>query len=381
VDRQLLSISNILPPGNIASLQSVTMGDSVNNEAMQALGHPLRRLAGGIKKLEKLNISTTLSSLPKYAMVGDQSAGKSSIVQALCGIPLPRSEGTTTRCPFYITTTRTPPSTASWTCRISVELKFNYDDDSGTWPPNEKSEVVGFATVSDLSELELALRRAQIALLNPKDDPQQYLQIAPAEHSDSQVCFSPNLVCLDYQAPGISELAFYDLPGCINVYDMSKSGKATSKECKQEEKDLIEMIERTVKSYIEDEKCSILVACNSDQDVEVSLTLKHVRESEATERCIGVLTKADLAPPSKMKAIQEVLKGNKYPLGKGWYTVSQPSQQAADAGVDHATATKREKDVFATAPWSDMPELRARFGTSKLREEIAISLSKSIMSE
>ena len=65
-------------------------------DAMHYLAADSRRLIQGIKKLEELNISTTLQ-LPKFVVVGDQSAGKSSIVEALCDISLPRSMGTCTR--------------------------------------------------------------------------------------------------------------------------------------------------------------------------------------------------------------------------------------------------------------------------------------------
>jgi hypothetical protein len=67
-----------------------TMDRQEGNSAMQSLGVHLRRLNEGIKKLQELNINTTLSSLPKYAVVGDQSAGKSSIVQALWHFTSPK---------------------------------------------------------------------------------------------------------------------------------------------------------------------------------------------------------------------------------------------------------------------------------------------------
>jgi GTPase SAR1 family protein len=101
------------------------------NSAMQSLGVHSRRLNEGIKKLQELNINTTLSSLPKYAVVGDQSAGKSSIVQALCGISLPRSSGTTTRCPFLITTRKETSSKETWTCKVSIKKQDYREDDRG----------------------------------------------------------------------------------------------------------------------------------------------------------------------------------------------------------------------------------------------------------
>jgi GTPase SAR1 family protein len=63
---------------------------------MEYLGAESRGLIQTVKDLEKLDINTTLQ-LPKFVVVGDQSAGKSSIVEALCDISLPRSQGTCTR--------------------------------------------------------------------------------------------------------------------------------------------------------------------------------------------------------------------------------------------------------------------------------------------
>jgi hypothetical protein len=66
------------------------------HDAMEYLGAESRGLIQTVKDLEKLDINTTLQ-LPKFVVVGDQSAGKSSIVEALCDISLPRSQGTCTR--------------------------------------------------------------------------------------------------------------------------------------------------------------------------------------------------------------------------------------------------------------------------------------------
>jgi hypothetical protein len=65
-------------------------------DAMEYLGAESRRFIQKVKKLEELDINTTLQ-LPKFVVVGDQSAGKSSIVEALCDVSLPRSSGTCTR--------------------------------------------------------------------------------------------------------------------------------------------------------------------------------------------------------------------------------------------------------------------------------------------
>jgi hypothetical protein len=65
-------------------------------DVMEYLGAESRGLIQTIKKLEELDLDATFQ-LPKFVVVGDQSAGKSSIVEALCDISLPRSSGTCTR--------------------------------------------------------------------------------------------------------------------------------------------------------------------------------------------------------------------------------------------------------------------------------------------
>ena len=145
----------------------VAMSTNSNNEAtMRLFGTQSRRLTKGMKDLEKLNINTTLSSLPKYVVVGDQSAGKSSIVQALCGVSLPRSQGTTTRCPFSITTSKGTKLTKPWTCIVSLQEHSELYG-RGQWRRRDELKITHIATIYDEEDLEAVLRRAQLALLNP----------------------------------------------------------------------------------------------------------------------------------------------------------------------------------------------------------------------
>ena len=351
------------------------------NQAMDALAAHLSRLNIGIKKLQELNIDTTLPSLPKYAMVGDRSAGKSSIVQALCGIALPRSSGTTTRCPFLITAHKDSSSTGAWRCKVSIKKQNYHDVKPEEQCDTRKSHITHFVTISDPNKLADTLKRAQLAILNPGDYPKNYVDIDPTENPTATALFSKNTICLDLQATNLLELMFYDLPGCINVYDMPKSGNGDTAKQQDEERRLIEMITSTVTSYIQDDQCLLLLACSADQDVEMSLTMKYIRQHSAENRCIGVFTKADLVTSTRLKNVQDVLKGHKYQLGRGWFVTKQLSQQEIDAGVDFGNGKDRERDLFANAPWAGTPSLRDRYGMPNLQYEIAGSLATHIVSE
>lgn len=357
------------------------MEESAGNAAMEVLAARLSRLNKGIKQLQGLKINTTLSSLPKYAVIGDQSAGKSSIVEALCGTSLPRSVGTTTRCPFLITTHKTSSNVGAWKCEVSIKKRDYNDDEQGQTLDRSESQITHFATLTSEKELGDTLRRAQLAILNPQNDPNSYVSIDLSEEHSTTMLFSRDIICLDIQAPGLPELMFYDLPGCINSYDMSKTTGVDEKNIQKQENQLIEMIKSTVTSYIKDEHCLLLLACSADQDLEMSLTMKYIRNQRAEDRCIGVFTKADLVAPTKLQSVQDILRGHKYELGKGWFVTKQRSQQDIDAGVDRATAREREEELFTTSPWADDLSLRDRYGLPKLQDVIAKSLESHIVSE
>jgi hypothetical protein len=369
------------------------LGDPpILQDAMQYLGADSRRLIQGIKKLEELNINTTLQ-LPKFVVVGDQSAGKSSIVEALCDISLPRSQGTCTRyamsdnnnshradttrrCPFKITTSSAAPANgAAWLCRINIQQEYYFHTD-GPKDPGRFCEREGqavttpFATVDKRTELEPMLRKAQLAVLNPSEDPQNFVGIDLASASLlRQVPFSPNVISLEIQGPDLPELYFYDLPGSINVIE------------DEEDPGLPQWIEELVNKYLRDEKCLILLACGADQDVETSTTFRFIKNCGATQRCAGVLTKADLMPPGKLAYIRQILNGKKFTLGKGWFFTKQLSQAQIDQGISHAMARNLEADFFRQQPWSGIANLQSRFGIERLQEAVSESMTDHIRGE
>ncbi|KAJ7405018.1 hypothetical protein BTVI_70463 [Pitangus sulphuratus] len=69
-----------------------------------------------VDSLRALGIEKDLS-LPAIAVIGDQSSGKSSVLEALSGVALPRGNGIVTRCPLELKLKRLPEGQA-WRGRI-----------------------------------------------------------------------------------------------------------------------------------------------------------------------------------------------------------------------------------------------------------------------
>ena len=66
--------------------------------------------------------------LPRIVFAGKQSAGKSSLVEAVTGIVLPRAHGTCTKCPIEVTTERVEHDDSDfWECEVSLRIMFRED--------------------------------------------------------------------------------------------------------------------------------------------------------------------------------------------------------------------------------------------------------------
>ena len=264
---------------------------------------------------------------------------------------------------------------AAWRCSINIQQEYYYHTegpgDPGRFRKRDGQTVVShFFTVTKKNELEPMLRKAQLAILNPRDDPQKFLGIDLTSVSlPRQVPFSPNVISLEIQSSNLPELYFYDLPGSINVIEDN------------EDPELPKFIEELVNTYLNDEKCLILLACGADQDVETSTTFRFIKNCGATQRCAGVLTKADLLPPGKLPYIKQILSGRKFALGKGWFFTKQLSQAQIDQGISHSMTRDLEAEFFRQQPCSKIADLQSRFGIERLQEAVSESMTEHIRGE
>lgn len=251
---------------------------------------------------------------------------------------------------------------------MSIKKEFWFDDrvTTGQFYPLKPPVISHFVTVHDKSELETVLRRAQLAVLNPRQEPERFINADVTASHPLQVEFSPNVICLEIQGPDLPELSFYDLPGAINVIEDGQ------------DQSLVQWIEGLVCDYVRDEKTLILLACGADQDVNVVTSFRWLKNCKAEHRTVGVLTKVDLLSQDRMKYIQDIMCG-KFSLGRGWFATKQLSQEEIKRGVD---ARKREADLFNSEPWASFPgDLQQRFGIPKLQEAVSRSLTDHIRGE
>jgi hypothetical protein len=118
------------------------MKNILSNRSLEALQAEQRKILDLVDNLRRRGLSSVLQ-LPQIAVVGDQSSGKSSVLEAITQIPFPRKENLCTRFATEIIMRR--EMTESITCRINP--------DSGR-SDEEQKELRNFSrTLTDFLEL------------------------------------------------------------------------------------------------------------------------------------------------------------------------------------------------------------------------------------
>ncbi|EIW80172.1 hypothetical protein CONPUDRAFT_57692 [Coniophora puteana RWD-64-598 SS2] len=300
--------------------------------------------------------------LPVIAVVGSQSAGKSSLIESISGIKLPRASGTCTRCPTECKLAR---SDKPWMC--TVKLQFTTDAQGR---PCKVRNVPFGPPISDKNEVEERIRRAQRAILNPSTDAKFFLgdgEMGDGE-DESAVSFSKNTISLEISGEDVADLSFVDLPGLIVSTTNGASGD-------------IELVRSLVSSYIKKPSCVILLTVTCETDFNNQGAHELIKEFDPKgERTVGVLTKPDLLQLGDEDFWIDLIRGKNVPLSNKWYCVKQPRPDEVKKGITWHDARANEETFFATRdPWASLPdEFQRQLRTANLTDRLSGILSDLI---
>ncbi|KAI0641574.1 P-loop containing nucleoside triphosphate hydrolase protein [Trametes meyenii] len=319
-----------------------------------------RELLQLARSLESLGAGELLGEAPRIVVVGAQSTGKSSLVEGVAGISVPRDSGTCTRCPMECTILTT---TTGWSCSISLRMA-----DRGT---------VGFSpSLASQSEVEVWIRRAQAAVLCPhlaldifKTKDRDALRALTDTATDPEVLkFTNDVVVIDIYDPHGVDLSFVDLPGLIL----------------NAEQDLVLLVQDMVKQYIKPDSTVILVTVPAPDDLENQLGMVLAKQADPLgKRTIGVVTKPDglTAGDSGTRDSWLAVFENRVPkhlLQKGYYCVRLPNDQERTKGLSRRDNEQLAQQFFKeNMPWKSLRHTN-RLGIPSLVRDISSLLVEVI---
>jgi len=277
--------------------------------------------------LARVGQSNTLT-LPSIVVIGSQSSGKSSVLEAIVGHEfLPKGSNMVTRRPIELTLINTPDSRAEY----------------GEFPDLGLGKITDFSSIQrTLTELNQAVPEGQ--------------------------CVSDDPIRLSISSPNVPDLSLIDLPGYIQVV-----GQNQPLELKQKIAELCD-------KYIQPPNV-ILAISAADVDLANSTALRASRRVDPRgERTIGVVTKMDLVDPARGAAI---LNDKQYPLRLGYVGVVSrvPASTALfKKGSTNLTSaiTKNEHAYFSSHPLEFGSGADVAVGTSTLRKKLMHVLEQTM---
>ncbi|XP_067295856.1 dynamin-1a isoform X4 [Pseudorasbora parva] len=259
--------------------------------------------------------------LPQIAVVGGQSAGKSSVLENFVGKDfLPRGSGIVTRRPLVLQLINCPTEYAEFLhCKGKKFTDF--------------------------------------------DEVRQEIEAETDRVTGQNKGISPVPINLRVYSPNVLNLTLVDLPGMTKVPVGDQPA------------DIEQQIRDMLMQFVTKDNCLLLAVSPANSDLANSDALKIAKEVDPQgQRTIGVITKLDLMDEGT--DARDILENKLLPLRRGYIGVVNRSQKDIDGKKDITAAMAAERKFFLSHP--SYRHLADRMGTPFLQKTLNQQLTNHI---
>ena len=276
----------------------------------------IRPVLDAIDKLRDLKVVDEGIELPTIVVVGDQSYGKSSVLESLAGISLPRGEDMCTRVPLI------------------MRLQHH----SNPTP-----------------ELSLAFNSKVVA--TEEDNVSSAINLATDEVAGGGKGISDTPLTLTVKKQGVPDLTMVDLPGITRIAVLGQPD------------DISDQIKSIIMKYIEPEASIILNVLSAAVDFSTCESIKMSKSVDKTgERTLAAVTKSDKCP----EGLMEKVISDHVNIGLGYVCVRN---RIGDESYEEARA--EEAKLFASHPLLSRMD-KSMVGVPVLAQKLMQIQAKSI---
>eukprot|EP01083_Nonionella_stella_P283426 964721_1 len=335
-----------LYPGQDEEHKSFSQSSSVPRVNVAEYG----RLIKLIRRLRDAGVESHIS-LPRTVIVGMQSSGKSSLVENLSGVELPRGSNKCTSLPTEMRLLRAEEGKPF---EGSVKVcwgKENGQADKARWVANTDQLLTDFT--GDFSSNEsIRIDSTESIKKTIENVTQRIMGKNPPGFSDSRIV-------LQITHHSVNNFEVLDTPGIVE----------TLKDVTDAE---IQHLKEMVMDYMRDQNTIILVAMECTGDPANLKLLNYVKDADPTqERTKLILTKADLIELDDEKRWVDILRG----IGPwaecakvhGCSAVSSRTPTELLNGASSAECEARERNLFHGGAWCSAEP--ALLGSANLKGE------------
>lgn len=311
------------------------MGDKAQTEAgfakavsvLQASGHG--QLLDVIDHLRALGIDRHVP-LPQLVVCGDQSSGKSSVLEAVSGVRFPTKDKLCTRFATELILRRSISS--------SVDIKIRPSHDR---PDDEKAKLLAFEAPSDdIDQFPLLVEAAKEVIGIDADAKR----------------FSEDVLRVELSGPHQPHLTLVDLPGLFH------SGN------KQQSSDEAKLVKSLVQRYMRNERSIILAVVSAKNDYANQIVTDLARNFDPKGfRTMGIITKPDtlISGSDSETSFLSLAKNEDVAFRLGWHVLRNRDFNMRDYSAEQRD--QEEKAFFSRGVWTSLPADILGIGPLKLR--------------
>ncbi|KAI1754070.1 P-loop containing nucleoside triphosphate hydrolase protein [Xylaria castorea] len=300
---------------------------SLDQEAIHQLSGERKALLDTVDGLRKLGIGRFVD-LPQIIVVGDQSSGKSSVLEAISRVRFPIKDGLCTRFATEFVL-RTDPHT-----KVHVQIQ----------------------PASGLTNKDCEFNETKF---NTEDLP-RIIEEAKARLLRHNARFSEDVLRVEIRSPHVPHLTLVDLPGFYHS------------ESDEQHADGLKIVNRLVETYMARQNSIILAIVSARNSFVMQKVLAKVKGHDRNlQRTLGIVTKPDVLitdSEDEEKFIRLAKNQEKsYQLALGWHVLRNRSEK--EASLSSAERDSQEHEFFDSGVWSAIPSNNR--GIDTLRKKLA----------
>ncbi|KAL2825068.1 P-loop containing nucleoside triphosphate hydrolase protein [Aspergillus cavernicola] len=311
-----------------------------------------------IDKLRELGVSESVS-LPQLVVVGDQSSGKSSLLEGLTGLSFPVASDLCTRFATQIVLRRVSADESEARITIIPGPSSILDD-------NAEERLRGFERVLAADQFD-SDEFAKIF-----DEAAECMGIPGPSTTDLENIekrFSDDILKIELSGPEHHHLSVVDVPGLFH--------NPTKYQTEEDKAVIRNLIER----WITDKRTIILAVMDARNNFANQGVFSMARAADpAGKRTVGIITKCDAVERGDEAGVIRIAKNEVEKLTHGWFAVKNRSTREIEQGMTIEGRHRREKEFFSSeVPWTELP--RDRVGIHALKKFLGGLLYDHIRSE
>lgn len=262
--------------------------------------------------------------LPQLVVCGDQSTGKSSVLEGITGIPFPRQDGLCTTFP------------------TEIILQHSSND------LNIKASIIPSTARSD--DEKIKFREFTRVLTSFDQLPEVISEITKlfglvsTDKSVKCPAFVQDVLRIEVTGSVGLHLSIVDLPGLIAVPNEDQTD------------DDVDTVHDLVNSYIANDRTIILAVVQAGNDIANQTIIKRSRKYDPNgSRTVGIITKPDLVNKGTEQRVA-LLAANRdtTKLKLGFFLVKNPTPNELATGITPEQRQKAEIQYFHDSPYAGL---------------------------